>query len=358
MFGLVFMGFAVIELLTAEAPPAVTVLDSVSLLLIAACYVATPLVADAAFAARWGIALGLAAMVLLRAAWVGWDFANLGVYPAVVFAALLPWRQSRVLILVWSVALIGLGLAGAGWVGVMIGCIAFAVGVGMGVGMETGRLAGKLQRAEQRVATLAVAAERERIGRDLHDILGHSLTAITLKSSLAARLASIDPGAAEAQMREVERLSREALADVRATASGLADVRVASELASARSILVAAGIEAYLPVSVEPMPDEVSRLFGYVIREGLTNVVRHSGATTCTIDVTKDRVVVSDNGRGPGDWLDAGRGLAGLRDRLALAGGVLRVDSSPTGGTVVEARIPTRPGTRSAAQAPAIRAVE
>ena len=128
--------------------------------------------------------------------------------------------------------------------------------------MEAGAAQGRLQRAEQRVDTLSVAAERERIGRDLHDILGHSLTAISIKAGLAARLVDLDPAAAKAQIAEIEQVSRQALADVRATASGMREVRLATEIASARSVLLAAGIESRMPSALPPLTDAAERAAG------------------------------------------------------------------------------------------------
>jgi two-component system sensor histidine kinase DesK len=148
----------------------------------------------------------------------------------------------------------------------------------MGGGIEAGRISARLTRAEQRASALAVVAERERISRDLHDILGHSLTAISIKSELARRLVEADPVRAQEQMAEVVEIARQALGDVRATASAIREIRAATELASARSVLEAAGIEPHLPSAVPTLSNEVSQLFGFVIREAVTNVVRHSDA--------------------------------------------------------------------------------
>ena len=156
----------------------------------------------------------------------------------------------------------------------------------------------RLAEAEQRVSVLALAAERERIGRDRHDILGHSLTAISIKSGLAARLVDHDPAAAGERLRGGSDVARQALADVRSTASGFTEIRVTSEIAGARSVLLAAGINANLPTAVEPMPSEVSELFGYAMREAVTNVVRHSDADSCTVTVDARQVTVTDDGRG------------------------------------------------------------
>ena len=181
-------------------------------------------------------------------------------------------------------------------------------------------------RAERRVSTLAVSAERERISRDLHDILGHSLTAISIKSELAGRLIDANPDAAKAQIAEVEEIARQALADVRSTASAIREVRVAVELAGARSVLLAAGIEAQVPAALPALTDETSELFGFVVREAVTNVVRHSGATRCTISVTEDRVEIVDNGSGlgseSGGLRPARAGRAGGRGGRGARGGL------------------------------------
>ncbi len=140
------------------------------------------------------------------------------------------------------------------------------------------RLNIKLRETQEQLAVAAVVAERERIGRDLHDILGHSLTAIAVKAGLARRLLERDPAAAGQEIADVERLAREALADVRATASGYREVSLAGELAVAAAVLQAAGIRAELPRAVDSVNPAAREVFGYVIREAVTNVVRHSGA--------------------------------------------------------------------------------
>src|SRR5699024_9137642 len=123
-----------------------------------------------------------------------------------------------------------------------------------------------------------------------------------------------------AQLAHIEQTSRQALADVRATSSGMRTVRAATEIASARSVLASVGIEAEVPTALPALDDHRAELFGYVIREGVTNIVRHSGAHTATVTVTEDRVRISDDGEG----IPAGTtrtGLAGLARRVAEAGG-------------------------------------
>jgi two-component system, NarL family, sensor histidine kinase DesK len=191
----------------------------------------------------------------------------------------------------------------------------------------------QLMKARDEVAELAVSAERERMARDMHDILGHSLTVITVKAELAGRLIEVDPSRASAEIADLERLSREALADVRATIGGYREVTLARELANARSALTAAGITADLAGAVDEVPGDRRELFGWAVREGVTNVVRHSGASRCAVLVGRDHVEVVDDGRGvnacpDGDGTDdptPGHGLAGLRERAQAAGATMSI---------------------------------
>jgi two-component system sensor histidine kinase DesK len=185
----------------------------------------------------------------------------------------------------------------------------------------------ELMVARDDLARLAVQEERNRFARDLHDILGHSLTVVTMKAELAGRLLHVDPEAAEREIADVERLAREALADVRAAVSGFRGVTLAGELANARAALQAAGIEALLPTAVDDVPGERRALFGWAVREGVTNVVRHSGASRCTVSVSADAVEITDDGhRRPADrpvgeaHLHAGHGLVGLGERARAVG--------------------------------------
>ncbi len=128
---------------------------------------------------------------------------------------------------------------------------------------------------------MAVEQERARFARDLHDLLGHSLTVIAIKSELARRVMTNDPDRAAAEVADIERLAREALTDVRATVAGYREVTLSAEISSARSALDAAGLHAELPTAVDDVPGERRELFGWVLREGVTNVVRHSDASGC-----------------------------------------------------------------------------
>lgn len=202
----------------------------------------------------------------------------------------------------------------------------------------------ELTDARGEIARLAAEGERSRIARDLHDLLGHSLTSITIKSGLARRLGETDPVGAAREIAEVEALAREALSDVRAAVGGYREVTLTSELATASEVLRAAGITADLPGAVDIVDVAYRELFGWVVREGLTNVVRHARATRCAVTLGAAQVVITDDGPGGSgsgasgsshrvDSNRHGSGLAGLRERVAAAGGTLQVGpfDDPTG---------------------------
>lgn len=175
------------------------------------------------------------------------------------------------------------------------------------------------------LARLAAENERSRIARDLHDLLGHSLTAITVKAGLARRLGAGDPQRAIQEIAEVETLTRQALAEVRAAVSSYRDVTLAGELARGRELLRASGVTVDLPTATDVVDPTHQELFGWAAREGLTNVARHAHATHCTVTLTSSEVEIRDDGVGGPPA--SGNGLTGLRERAAAAGGT--VDAGP-----------------------------
>jgi two-component system, NarL family, sensor histidine kinase DesK len=185
----------------------------------------------------------------------------------------------------------------------------------------------ELAEARVQLARLAAENERFRIARDLHDVLGHSLTTITVKAGLARQLGETDPARSRQEIAEVEDLARRSLADVRATVSNYRDVTLAGELATGRELLRAAGVDADLPRAVDAVDPANQELFGWVVREGLTNVVRHAHASSCSVRLSSCSVEIVDDGVGENGGSGAGNGLAGLRERVAAAGGV--VDAGP-----------------------------
>lgn len=249
----------------------------------------------------------------------------------------------------WYSATIGASLV-AGQVGWMWltgrfdpGAVATLVGVSTVLCMVFALLftIGHLRAAREQVRRLAVAQERERVARDLHDVLGHSLSTMTVKTGLARRLleSAGDITAAAAEMREVEAMSRQALSDVRATVSDYRTVTLATEIAGARVALVAAGVRADLPVAVDDVDPELREVFGYVVREAVTNVIRHSGATTCAVRLDRDRVTITDDGSSAAAPPSHGNGLSGLAERLAAVSGTVEHGPLPGGGFRVSAHV-------------------
>lgn len=192
----------------------------------------------------------------------------------------------------------------------------------------------ELRATQHELAELAVDEERGRVARDIHDILGHSLTVITVKAELAGRLVDLDADRAKNEIADVEQLARGALTDVRATVAGYRGVNVVGELANARAILEAAGINSDLPTTTDALPANYRELAGWIVREGVTNVVRHSGATLCRVLIGPGIIEVADDGTGPqpGGPDDRANGLRGLRERVEAAGGRLRLGRSDLGG--------------------------
>ncbi len=186
-----------------------------------------------------------------------------------------------------------------------------------------------LAEARTEVARLATENERSRIARDLHDLLGHSLTTIVVKASLARRLFATEPERSLNEITEVEELARLSLSEVRSTVTGYYEVSLITELATAREILGAAGIKTDLPDPADVVLSKHQQLFGWVVREGVTNVVRHSHATHCTIRLSDEVLEIADDGTGGA--VCNGNGLRGLRQRVADDGGSLTVESRATG---------------------------
>jgi two-component system sensor histidine kinase DesK len=201
--------------------------------------------------------------------------------------------------------------------------------------------------ARSQIAALAAENERSRIARDLHDLLGHSLTTITVKAGLARKLGLAETERALREIAEVEELSRRALSEVRMAVTGYRDVSLAGELANGRELLRAANITADLPRAVDIVDPRYSELFGWVLREGLTNVVRHSRADACAVRLTRSSIEITDDGGGGGGEkrTGGGNGLGGLRERVGAAGGALDAGPRPGGGWRLSATLPSGTGT-------------
>ena len=205
-----------------------------------------------------------------------------------------------------------------------------------------GQADAQLRLSHEEIRRLAATAERERIGRDLHDLLGHTLSLVALKSELAARLVERDAAAAGGEMREVERVARETLAEVRAAVSGLRAPKLMAELTSARLLLETAGIHVDNRIAATNLPEALDAALAMVLRESATNILRHAQATRVVIHLEQDaarvRLCIRDNGRG--GIAREGNGLAGMRERLAALHGTLGIDAPAGGGTHLRAELP------------------
>ncbi|TQJ52650.1 sensor histidine kinase [Streptomyces sp. SLBN-115] len=243
----------------------------------------------------------------------------------------------------------------------------------------------ELRAAREELARRAVEEERLRFSRDLHDLLGHTLSVIVVKSEAARRLAPRDMDAALSQVTDIEAVGRQALTEIREAVTGYREGSLAGELDRARSALTAAGVEPSVSRSGPPPDPRTSALLGWVVREAVTNVVRHSDASHCGITVsgTPERVrltvtddgsssiIISSSSSGGGGDCDhgdtggdsccapgGGTGLTGLRERLAAASGTLTAGPGPRGGFTVTAELPVElpmphPGATTTAPAPA-----
>jgi two-component system sensor histidine kinase DesK len=200
-------------------------------------------------------------------------------------------------------------------------------------------VAERLDVARRLESAAAVTDERLRFAADLHDIQGHSLQVIALKSELAERLATADPARAAAEMREVQALARQTLGDTREVVRGYRAVSLDTEISNAGRVLAAAGIDCSLSRAADlpSLPSSVENLLGLVVRECTTNVLRHSAARQCAVSLAAGggTVVLSFTNDAPLDEAPGpAGGLAGLADRLAAVGGRLAVDGAPERFTV------------------------
>lgn len=207
-----------------------------------------------------------------------------------------------------------------------------------------------LEKARQEVARLAVSEERLRMARDLHDLLGHSLSLIAVKSELAKRLVRLDPDETEKEIADIERVSRQALADVRSAVSGYRQLSLVQELAASEEILSAANIRADMNVSLLEIHPKVESVLAWSIREGTTNVVRHSRARRCIITIVKSSNAVQcdirndDKGSGATlpdrDTPSLGNGLTGLAERVRAVQGEMKATVLTGDGFLLSVTVP------------------
>ncbi|MFF0741399.1 sensor histidine kinase [Streptomyces sp. NPDC004111] len=361
---LVFMGAPVGDLLSGRHTVPALVLGTLGLLGFVGVYLALvfrynsscPLTPRAVVV----VLAVLSALAVVLPLALGPPWLVLFVYVSVSAGVALPFRYARWVVpgATLTLVLIGLhlGVTGDSLSGNVLGAVLAGFSM-MGV-RHLIRTTIELREARATVAQLAANEERLRLARDLHDLLGHSLSLVTIKSELAGRMLPDHPEQAARQVADIEKVSRQALVDVREAVSGYRRATLPAELAGARTALTAAGITAQVPdgppdagdgAGVQPEREEA---LAWALREAVTNVVRHSGARHCTVRLraaqTLDgrflELTVTDDGKGaPGTGQQPGNGLRGMSERLAAVGGTVGTDPARPGaspGFVLTARVP------------------
>jgi two-component system, NarL family, sensor histidine kinase DesK len=287
-------------------------------------------------------ALAIALTIFSRSSW-GYLFS----YVAACTALTVPSGWSFPAVLVTAAVGAGAGVLGGGSAGEAAGYAISTIGVGLLLTLMRDLRTRNLELTEARaeLARTAVAAERERFARDLHDLLGHTLSVITIKAELAGRLLPLRPADAAAEIADVEQVARQALGEVRDAVSGYRQPTLAGEMEGARMALSAAGIIAEFERSPVKLDPDVEAVLAWAVREGATNVIRHSRASRCQVRVLTGladaAVEVVDDGRGPtvADD-DLGHGLAGLTERAESLRGRMEAGALPGGGFRLSVSIP------------------
>lgn len=286
-----------------------------------------------------GVMLALAA-VLTIADRPSWGF--LFTYCAACVGLVVPSDLGMPAVILCAGAAFGATVLGGGDAGSAGGFAASAVGIGLLlVLMRDLRMRNQeLMEARAELASTAVAAERERFARDLHDLLGHSLSVIAIKAELAGRLMKLDPDRAAAEVGDVEHVARQSLREVREAVSGYRQPTLEGELEGARVALSAAGIIAEFERSPVTLDPDVEAVLAWAVREGATNVIRHSHARHCQVRVRAGladaEVEVVDDGEGPACLREAaaehtGHGILGLSERAEQLRGRIEAGGLPEG---------------------------
>ncbi|GGT27516.1 sensor histidine kinase [Nonomuraea spiralis] len=350
--GMVYLVFPIASLVSGEVTGVRAVWAGAALFGFIAFFIAT--VVSAKSFDRRGRAtfplLGVTTVIALVSSFAfGGAWLTLPVYTVVLFGFTLPptWALAGVAMNLVVVVTAGL-LTGDDAPGVIVLALQVVTLGVLFISIRNSRvLTRQLHEAQGEVARLAATEERLRIARDLHDLLGHSLSLIVLKSELAGRLAEGSPQVRR-EIGDIESVARQALVEVREAVTGYRQRSLSEELDGARSVLRAAGVRAEVRVSGTPLPDLLDGLFGWAVREGVTNVVRHARAAGCEIQVTYDgeraTLEIMDDGRG-GEPRGTGSGLSGLRERVAGAGGTMEAGSAPKGGFRLRVLVPAGVGT-------------
>ena len=293
-----------------------------------------------------GAGLGMALALLIAAE--NWSAAVFMVFSAPMIARL-PDAALRTpaLVILGPVIILASWLAGMPWWWIAAVLVLAALSA-----LSAGAAARRAEReadAEDREAEatrLGAEAERARIARDLHDLLGHTLSVITLKADLAVRLFEQDPARAKAELDSIQSISRDALGEVREAVTGLKARSLKAAWQETRARLVEAGLTVEDEYAETPLGTDAELALAMALREGVTNILRHSGAKTVHIrlESSADAVTLSLDDDGIGGAIRSGGGLSGLSDRLAAVGGRLDIEQPGNGGTRLRASVPAATG--------------
>jgi two-component system, NarL family, sensor histidine kinase DesK len=299
------------------------------------------------------LALGLltvqAVDAFLLAGWFGHGMGMLFPLVAMGCGVAVPWRTRP-----WPMIVIGLLSVAAGaltwargatagealgvWYGTLISGFVVAMFLRLFAAIR------ELRATREELARTAVSEERLRFARDLHDLLGHTLSVMVIKAQAVRKLVPRDGGLAVEQAADIETIGRDALRQVRLAVTGYRGHGLAAEIDGARTALRDAGIDLLVRQEGDPIGEDVGSLLGWVVREGVTNVIRHSGAGSCEIAVSggEGAAVLSIRDDGRGGPCTMGNGLRGLTERVGGAGGELGAGPAEHGGYVLRVTLPLR----------------
>lgn len=339
---IVFLAFPVLSIAQSELPTAVRIAGYTLIIAFAAVY----LLAFRSFGAKLGVEAGghrrarmpfavLLLIVALSIPILGQDTISFGPFVISYAAYLLSVRS------MWITNVLVLGITlvvavpgnGIGNYIFLLGLIAVLIIVNA---VNTGLIRHSISADKLRI-DYALLESQERMARDVHDVLGHSLTAVSLKAELAERLLDTDIEKSREELRQIRTLTAEALDSIRATVGGLRRTTLEEELRSARDALADAGIKTVVAGNAESLEPDRSRTLSWVLRESVTNVLRHAHAEACWIMITGNTLSIEDDGDSLAGSSE-GHGIRGMRERARLAGAELSLGVSEHGGTKVAVR--------------------
>ena len=349
--GLLFLAGPISDLASDPMTTGTRVVSAIGLALFVAIYVSV--LPPLPWLSRRGakaVVVALALLPVIAAALLALgapdSFTALFVYVAAATGMLLPPRIAAAVIAAAAIGVWILSAQRGDSDSAIAATVLTVVSIGalMGAFGRVVRVNRELRETREELATLAVAEERLRIARDLHDLLGHSLSVIALKTELASRLLERDPARAAGELEEVQAVSRQALAEVRGAVQGYRELALADSLTRARSALTAAGIDCELGSAPTALPADVDAVLAWAVREGTTNVIRHSHARHCAIRIHADRasaaLEIDDDGRAEPAVNGGGSGLDGLRERAQRVRGTLEAGARPGGGFRLRVTVP------------------